>query len=189
MVNTEIVYNEDEYIIVKEKEFTNVGQFRIILYDTGYYALQRYNVNNIKPEDPSAFVWETMCIAPQLDEPLETGYDWRFSQGRLTMNSLLQCFDDADKLRNNELMELHLHLNTSLDDETTEEIIHLISSEDGREIKEKIFESMQFQDQLVEDNLKQKQRESRIILIMLILTSIMLILTVICTILKITGIL
>ena len=41
MLNTEIVYNEDEYIIVKEKEFTNVGQFRIILYDTGYYALQR----------------------------------------------------------------------------------------------------------------------------------------------------
>ena len=186
MVNTEIVYDENEYILIKEREYTNIGRFRMILYDTGYYALQRYNINNINPEDPSPIVWETMCIAPQLDTPLETGYDWRFSQGRLTMNSLLQFFDDADKLRNNELMELHIHLNTNLDDETTEEIIHLISSEDGREIKEKIFESIQFQDQLVEENLKQNKHE-KIIIIMLVLTSIMLILTVICTILKIMG--
>ena len=146
--------------------------------------MQRYNVNNINPEDPSPIVWETMVIAPQLDTPLENGYDWRFSQGRLTMNSLLECFDDADKLRNNELMELHLHLNSNLDNETAEEIIHLISSEDGREIKEKIFESMQLQESIMEDSLDHFHTQEKIMLLVLGLFIFLIFVTVICTLLK-----
>ena len=88
-----------------------VGEFRVIRYDTGYYALQK---KIIGLSDSSDLDWETIVIAPQLDTPLDNEYDWKFSQGNLTMNMLLQHLDNSSKLHNNELMELHLNLNTNL---------------------------------------------------------------------------
>lgn len=168
MSNKNIIFDEDEFIVDKVKDFGDpVGEFRVIRYDTGYYALQRHNVDMIS-DNPGGLIWETLCIAPQLDTPLDNGYDWKFSQGRLTMNSFLGFLDDARKLRDNELMELHLHLNTNLDEEVSEEIIHLISSEDGREIKDKIFESIKLQDDTVDEYYAKLTNQNKYINILLI---------------------
>ena len=161
MSNKDIIFDEDEFIVDKIKDFGDpVGEYRVIRYDTGYYALQRHNVDMIS-DNPGGLIWETLCIAPQLDTPLDNGYDWKFSQGRLTMNSFLGFLEDASKLHNNELLELHLHLNTNLDEEVAEEIIHLISSDDGREIKDKIIESMTLQDNQVKEFLDKEAKTSK----------------------------
>lgn len=179
-----IEYNPDEFTVIKEKDYDEpVGKFRVIFYNTGYYALQRWNINDFNPEDESPFAWETIVIAPQLDTPLENEYDWKFSQGRLTMNSLLQHLDNSRKLHDNELMELHLNLNTNLDDDVSDEIIEIIKSKDGKRIADKIIESMILQDEYFKESLDNHYRKNRII------TSILLGICIICFALSILSVL
>lgn len=159
-----IEYNEEEFVEIREKDYGEpVGKFRIIRYDSGYYALQRWNINDFNPDDSSAFAWETMVIAPQLDTPLENGYDWKFSQGRLTMNSLLKHLENSSKLHNNELMELHLTLNSNLDDDVKEEIVEIIKSKDGKRVADKIIDSLALQDEYVREHLEKESQRHRII--------------------------
>ena len=160
-----IEYNPEEFTVVKEKDYseTEVGKFRVIRYDTGYYALQRWNINDFNPEDDSPFAWETMVIAPQLDTPLDNEYDWKFSQGRLTMNALLYHLENSHKLQQNELMELHLNLNTNLDEDVSDEIVEIIKSKDGKRIADKIIESMILQDEYFTESLDKHYRRSTII--------------------------
>ena len=179
-----IEYNPDEFTVIKEKDYDEpVGKFRVIFYNTGYYALQWWNINDFNPEDESPFAWETIVIAPQLDTPLENEYDWKFSQGRLTMNSLLQHLDNSRKLHDNELMELHLNLNTNLDDDVSDEIIEIIKSKDGKRIADKIIESMILQDEYFKESLDNHYRKNRII------TSILLGICIICFALSILSVL
>lgn len=165
-----IEYDESDFTVTsKEKDYGDqVGKFRIIRYSTGYYALQRWNVNDFNQEDPSPFAWETMCIAPQLDTPLETGYDWKFSQGRLTMRSLLRHLENSSKLQNNELMELHIKLNDSLDDEVSSQIVKIITTETGKSIEDRIFESIRLQeDKFFEETMKNARWEKFFIAVMI----------------------
>lgn len=160
----DISYNPEEYTVTsKEKDFGDpVGEYRIIRYNTGYYALQRHNVDMVS-DNPGGLIWETLCIAPQLDTPLDNGYDWKFSQGRLTMKSFLGFLEDAAKLHNNEYMELHLNLNRTLDDKVHDEIVNIIKSDDGKLIADKIRESIQLQDEYFKEDLEKRHKEDRFI--------------------------
>ena len=130
--------------------------------------------------------WETIVIAPQLDTPLDNEYDWKFSQGNLTMNMLLQHLNNSSKLHNNELMELHLNLNTNLDEDVSEEIIEIIKSHDGKRVADKIIESVMLQDSYFKEHLDKSYRRNTII------NSILLVICLTCfslTILSIFGVL
>lgn len=179
-----IEYDDMGFVVSKEKDYGEpVGKFRVIRYDTGYYALQRWNINDWNPEDPSPFAWQTMVIAPQLDVPLENGYDWKFSQGNLTMNALLQHLENSSKLHSNELMELHLNLNSNLDEEVSDEIVEIIKSKDGERIADKIIDSLILQDTHFTEYLNKKYTRDNIIL------GILVTITIICFILTILNIL
>ena len=189
MSNTEIIYDSEEYVVDKVKDFGEpVGEYRVIRNDTGYYALQRHNVDMIS-DKPGGLTWETLCIAPQLDTPLDNGYNWKFSQGRLTMNSFLGVLEDASKLHNNELLELHLHLNTNMGDEVQKEIIDLISSEDGKEIKDKIVESMNLQNEVVEEYYTKSMEKDKLLLNLIRVTVVWLIMMLIISSLHLLGVL
>jgi len=165
---TTLEYDDSKFVVSKEKDYGEpVGKFRVIRYDTGYYALQRWNVNDWNPEDPSPFAWQTMVIAPQLDTPLVNGYDWKFSQGNLTMNSLLQHLENSSKLQDNELMELHLNLNSNLDEEVSDEIVEIIKSTDGKRIADKVIDSLILQDTHFTEYLDKKYKRDSIILTIL----------------------
>ena len=144
-------------------DFGENGVYRIIRYDTGYYALQMQVITD------EVLNWVTLCIAPQLDTHLQNGYDWKFSQGRLNMRTLIQHIKNSNKLANNELMELHLHLNKNLDDVVHDEIIKIIKSSDGDNILDHIHESLELQDSYVQERLK---RESRYTWLLVILCTI-----------------
>lgn len=164
-----IEYDDSHFIVSKEKDYgESVGKFRVIRYDTGYYALQRWNINDFNPDDESPFAWQTMVIAPQLDTPLDNGYDWKFSQGNLTMNALLQHLENSSKLQDNELMELHLNLNSNLDEEVSDEIVEIIKSRDGKRIADKVVDSLILQDTYFTEYLAQKHKRDTIILSVLV---------------------
>ena len=165
-------YDDSNFVVSKEKDYGEVGKFRVIRYDTGYYALQRWNINDFNPEDPAPFAWQTMVIAPQLDTPLDNGYDWKFSQGNLTMNSLLQHLENSSKLQDNELMELHLNLNTDLDEEVKDEIIEIIKSSDGKRIADKVVDSLILQDTYFTEYLNKKYKRDTVILSILLCVSL-----------------
>jgi len=179
-----IEFDDEHFVVSKEKDYGDpVGEFRVIRYDTGYYALQK---KIIGLSDSSDLDWETIVIAPQLDTPLDNEYDWKFSQGNLTMNMLLQHLDNSSKLHNNELMELHLNLNTNLDEEVSEEIIEIIKSHDGKRVADKIIESVMLQDSYFKEHLDKSYRRNTII------SSILLVICLTCfslTILSIFGVL
>lgn len=179
-----IEFDDEHFVVSKEKDYgDHVGEFRVIRYDTGYYALQK---KIIGLSDSSDLDWETIVIAPQLDTPLDNEYDWKFSQGNLTMNMLLQHLDNSSKLHNNELMELHLNLNTNLDEDVSEEIIEIIKSHDGKRVADKIIESVILQDSYFKEHLDKSYRRNTII------SSILLVICLTCfslTILSIFGVL
>ncbi|WP_406534427.1 hypothetical protein [Methanobrevibacter sp.] len=179
-----IEFDDEHFVVSKEKDYGDpVGEFRVIRYDTGYYALQK---KIIGLSDSSDLDWETIVIAPQLDTPLDNEYDWKFSQGNLTMNMLLQHLDNSSKLHNNELMELHLNLNTNLDEDVSEEIIEIIKSHDGKRVADKIIESVMLQDSYFKEHLDKSYRRNTII------SSILLVICLTCfslTILSIFGVL
>ena len=179
-----IEFDHEHFVVSKEKDYGDpVGEFRVIRYDTGYYALQK---KIIGVSDSSDWDWETIVIAPQLDTPLDNEYDWKFSQGNLTMNMLLQHLDNSSKLPNNELMELHLNLNTNLDEDVSEEIIEIIKSHDGKRVADKIIESVMLQDSYFKEHLDKSYRRNTII------NSILLVICLTCfslTILSIFGVL
>lgn len=181
---TTIEFDDEHFVVSKEKDYGDpVGEFRVIRYDTGYYALQK---KIIGLSDSSDLDWETIVIAPQLDTPLDNEYDWKFSQGNLTMNMLLQHLDNSSKLHNNELMELHLNLNTNLDEDVSEEIIEIIKSHDGKRVADKIIESVMLQDSYFKEHLDKSYRRNTII------SSILLVICLTCftlTILSIFGVL
>ena len=176
IMNT-IEFDEEQFVISKEKDYGDpVGEFRVIRYDTGYYALQKKIADS---------VYETLVIAPQLDTPLDNGYDWKFSQGNLTMNLLLKHLENSSKLHNNELMELHLNLNTNLDEDVSEEIIEIIKSEDGRRVADKLIESIMLQDSYFTEYLDKHYRRNTII------STILVVICLICfglTILSVFGV-
>lgn len=179
-----IEFDDEHFVVSKEKDYGDpVGEFRVIRYDTGYYALQK---KIIGLSDSSDLDWETIVIAPQLDTPLDNEYDWKFSQGNLTMNMLLQHLDNSSKLHNNELMELHLNLNTNLDEDVSEEIIEIIKSHDGKRVADKIIESVMLQDSYFKEHIDKIYRRNTII------SSILLVICLTCfslTILSIFGVL
>lgn len=150
-----IDYDEDSFSVIKEKDYgDSLGKFRIIRYDTGYYALQRYNINDFKQDTDSVYVWETMCISPEQDDPLNPNRVWNLCLGKLTMESLLLTFEDSYKLQNNELMELRLNLNPELDEEVNEEIVKIIKTSEGNKIYDAIMQSIHLQDSYVEEYYK-----------------------------------
>lgn len=169
---TSIEYDDSHFVVSKEKDYGEVGKFRVIRYDTGYYALQRWNINDFNPEDSSPFAWQTMVIAPQLDTPLDNGYDWKFSQGNLTMNALLHHLENSSKLQDNELMELHLNLNSNLDEDVSDEIVEIIKSADGKRIADKVVDSLILQDTYFTEYLDNKYKRDTIILTMLLCISV-----------------
>ncbi|MBQ2653366.1 MAG: hypothetical protein IJF83_07415 [Methanobrevibacter sp.] len=179
-----IEFDDEHFVVSKEKDYGDpVGEFRVIRYDTGYYALQK---KIIGISDSNDLEWETLVIAPQLDTPLDNGYDWKFSQGNLTMNMLLQHLENSSKLHNNELMELHLNLNTNLDEDVSEEIIEIIKSHDGKRVADKIIESVMLQDSYFKEHLDKSYRRNTII------SSILLVICLTCfglTLLTIFGVL
>ena len=79
------------------------------------------------------------------------------------MKSFLGFLEDAAKLHNNEYMELHLNLNTNLDDKVHDEIVNIIKSDDGRLIADKIRESIQLQDEYFKEDLEKRHKEDRFI--------------------------
>jgi len=166
---TTIEYVEDEFAVVTEKDYgVPVGKFRVIRYDTGYYALQRCNVNDFDSEDESAFAWQTMCIAPQIDDPLTPGRIWNLCQGKLTMDSFLSVFEDSRKLHNNELMELHLNLNPNMDEEVSEKIVKLIKTSDGENIYDNIIESIHLQDEYIKEYYSKQSKCNNIHLLLIL---------------------
>lgn len=167
-----IDYNENEFTVDGNvKDFgEEIGKYRVIRYNTGYYALQR---SNYQEDDNEA--WETVVISPYLDNVFNTDYNWAFSQGRLTMKSLLTVLEDSYKLQNNELMELHLSLNPNMEDDTKEKIVHVIKTETGKSIEEKVLKSLKIQDESFQEYLLKETRENRIIRICTVIALIVLI--------------
>ena len=165
-----IEYNPAEFSVIKEEDYGgSVGKFRMIRYDTGYYALQRYNINDFDMDNDSAFAWETMVITPHIDDPLSQDRVWNLCQGKLTIESLLVVLEDSSKLHNNELMELHLNLNPNMNDEVSDEIVKLIKTSEGDAIYESIIESIRLQDEYVKEYYENQSQSNNIRLLLLIL--------------------
>ena len=148
-----IEYSDDDFAVVKEKDYGDpVGRYRMIRYDTGYYALQRCILIDLNDDtDEVDFRWDTVCIAPQHDDPLTQGRIWNLCEGKLTIESILIALEDSSKLHNNELMELHLNINPNMDEEVSEKIVKLIKTSDGDNIYDNIIESIHLQDEYIQD--------------------------------------
>ena len=140
---SEIVFDENDFIVDgNEHDFGDeIGKYRIIRYNTGYYGLQKY----IDEVDE----WNTLFISPEIDRPLDVGYDWTFSPGRLIMKTCISCLEDARKLHDNELMELHLHLN--YDSDEYKELLTDIESCDADKITGRINELLDLQEKKIEE--------------------------------------
>ena len=82
------------------------------------------------------------------------------------MRTLIQHIKNSNKLANNELMELHLHLNKNLDDVVHDEIIKIIKSSDGDNILDHIHESLELQDSYVQERLKRELRYTWLLVIL-----------------------
>lgn len=165
-----IEYNPAEFSVIKEEDYGGaVGKFRMIRYDTGYYALQRYNINDFDMDNDSAFAWETMVITPHIDDPLSQDRVWNLCQGKLTIESLLVVLEDSSKLHNNELMELHLNLNPNMNDEVSDEIVKLIKTSEGDAIYESIIESIRLQDEYVKEYYENQSQSNNIRLLLILL--------------------
>ena len=96
----------DKYTVIDEKKLSDYhGTYRVILYDTGFYALQ------LKDED-EVDVFNTIFVCPIKDTFISEDYNMPF--GELIMNSLLESLEESDKLYNGEYWTLSL----TLDDDT-----------------------------------------------------------------------
>lgn len=169
-----IEYVPEEFSVIKEKDYGDpVGKYRMIRYDTGYYALQRCTIiDNINDEDDEAmdvYAWDTVCIAPQYDNPLTPGRIWNLCQGKLSIESLLIALEDSGKLHNNELMELHLNLNPNMDEEVSDEIVKLIKTSEGDDIYDNIIESIRLQDEYVQEYYSKQSQSNNIRLLIMLL--------------------
>ena len=157
-----IEYSDDDFAVVKEKDYGEpAGKYRMIRYDTGYYALQRCILLDLNDDaDEVDFRWDTVCIAPQHDDPLTPGRIWNLCDGKLIIESILIALEDSSKLHNNELMELHLTLNPGINEEVSEKIVKIIKTSEGDEIYDNIMESIRLQDEWVHEYYE-KQSESK----------------------------
>lgn len=171
MIN--IDYDESDFVVDGTvKDFgEEIGKYRMIRYSTGFYALQRSNYS----EDEDDEKWETVVISPYLDSVFNEDYDWHFSQGRLTMKSLIAVLEDSYRLQNNELMELRLSLNPGMNDDTKDEIVKVIKTESGKSIEDKIMESIKIQDESFQNYLEKEAKENRIIRILTVVALLVLI--------------
>lgn len=168
-MNNIIEYSNEDFSIIKTKDYGDyVGEYRMIRYDTGYYALQRCNIID-NEEGIEVYAWETVCIAPQHDDPLTPGRVWNLCLGKLTIESLLQTLEDSSKLHNNELMELHLNLNPSMDEEVSEKVVKLIKTSEGDKIYDSIIESIRLQDEWVQEYYQKKSESNNIRLVLILL--------------------
>ena len=79
------------------------------------------------------------------------------------MNALLQHLENSSKLQDNELMELHLNLNTDIDEEVADEIVEIIKSSDGKRIADKVVDSLILQDTHFTEYLDRKYKRDTII--------------------------
>lgn len=172
-----IEFDDNDFTVVgHEYDYGDpVGEYRIIRYSTGYYGLQRLTIN-MDLEDENPFIWETMCICPELESVLNKEYNWKLSNGKLIMEDILHHIDNSSKLYNNELMEVHLQLNYSEDEELNEELIEVMKTEDGKKLLDRVSQSMEIYETYYTDYLSKQEKHNKILLIILIIITI----TVIC---------
>ncbi|MBQ6219964.1 MAG: hypothetical protein IJH63_00655 [Methanobrevibacter sp.] len=169
----DISFDEEDFVVTSKVYDLgeHTGVFRVVRYSAGYYALQACVI-----DEDNSDSWKTVCVSPYLDTPLDNEYDWKFSQGRLDMNFLLNQLRNSSKLQDNELMELHLHLNKELDDTVRGDIIETIRSDDGRNILDKIYESLELQDEFVEKELKDNNLMQKLLFVYLIIVTVIILL-------------
>ena len=173
---TTIDFDDNDFTVVgHEYDYGDpVGEYRIIRYSTGYYGLQRLTIN-MDLEDENPFIWETMCICPELESVLNKEYNWKLSHGKLIMEDILHHIDNSSKLYNNELMEVHLQLNYSEDEELNEELIEVMKTEDGKKLLDRVSESMDIYETYYADYLSKQEKHNKILLIILIIITIIVI--------------
>lgn len=133
-----IEYDVDEYNVLVETDFTDyTGEYRVIQYSTGYYALQKL----IKPDSilNNGFNDEyvTVLVSPLLDKKITGDMgDLDLSLGKDFIEEVFENIKEADRSYNGHYWELRLFLS----EEGGENFTEIITKGDGETLLEQVNE-------------------------------------------------
>ena len=140
-----IEFDYTNFDVIEEYKLSeHTGSYRIIRYDTGYYALQSLiDANNlVNPTDEERYV--TIVVSPIKDKIIQyenKGIDLSIAYGSLVIHSLMDCICDADNSRQGNNWNLNLYL----DDEGSEVFTEVITRGDGETLIEQLKDFQSFQ--------------------------------------------
>lgn len=126
---------DDNFKVLREEFLSNyTGDYRVIQYDNGFYALQQlFNGGLVDASDSDE--WRTILISPFLDEDDNSSFFGRY-KGKIIIDEIMDNIKEADNSFNGNYWMLNLYLSEMGE----EHFMEVITKGEGETLLKQLYE-------------------------------------------------